>query len=177
MHITARPVFLFIAMMLVLAAACSPVAGADAILLSSVQSPRSKPQPPASPALRLSVEQPSCLGVGCHEDPAAMAALSVHPPYAESKCTFCHGIEPHGLKASLSPADSITLCFACHKPAALELSHRMGVGMTDPRSGSTVTCATCHPPHFSDYPHRLTMEPGPALCSQCHSDYMPNPDH
>jgi predicted CXXCH cytochrome family protein len=174
MHIAAKPALLVvIALMLVTAGGLT--AREDKALLSSAASIRAKMRPEASSPLRLAIEQPSCLGAGCHEEPSATAALSVHEPYADGNCSFCHGTDPHGVSKSIAAADSMVLCFACHGAGSLQASHRMGVGGTDPRDGSTVTCLTCHAPHASGHPHRLNMDPGPALCSQCHSDSLPNP--
>jgi len=173
MRNAARAVLLGIIVFMLLTA-CGP-SRSKAALVSSARSLHAKMRPEVSSPLRLAVEQPSCLGAGCHEDPSFITALSVHQPYANGKCSFCHGIDPHGQPKNIAAADSMVLCFACHSAGPLQASHRMGVGGTDPRNGSMVTCLTCHPPHASDHPHRLNLDPGPALCNQCHSDRLPNP--
>lgn len=173
MHIGARSAFLILIVSM-LVTACA-AAQQDALLISSAVSTHAKLRPEAASLLGLALEQPSCLGAGCHADPSLTIAVSVHAPYSGGQCSFCHGIDPHGASVNFSPADSIAVCFACHSGALLGQTHRMGVGGTDPRDGSTITCFTCHPAHASDHPHRLNMDSGPALCNQCHSDILPNP--
>ncbi|MFH1076306.1 MAG: cytochrome c3 family protein [Pseudomonadota bacterium] len=73
----------------------------------------------------------------------------------------------------------IDLCYECHTPDTLGVSHPVGVvlrkGMKPPPDlplldGSIITCVTCHENHGSNIPH-FGRKQGRGLCDSCHADY------
>ncbi|MGE5249779.1 MAG: cytochrome c3 family protein [Bacteroidota bacterium] len=166
----ARPIFLLITGALMLLSSCQWAPGQAADVRSTqIAAQVQIPAPPVR-QFQAAPEEPSCSGSGCHEDPALLNPVSQHAPFANRQCSFCHGADPHNVKIALSSADSVAVCFACHSAAALGDSHRMGMGMLDPRSGEPITCTTCHSPHYSGHTFQLRFAAEGELCLQCHSE-------
>ncbi|OEU53792.1 MAG: hypothetical protein BA868_00360 [Desulfobacterales bacterium C00003106] len=74
----------------------------------------------------------------------------------------------------------IDLCYECHPPAILGVSHPVGISPKDGRKipkdmptleGSVITCVTCHWGHGSNLRYLARGKPDKAICDSCHSDY------
>lgn len=102
-----------------------------------------------------------------------------HGPVTIGKCAICHS--PH---ASDNPFNLVkpgwNLCTTCHFEKGTGL-HVLGNSMfskghpthnrPDPlRKGKELTCASCHDPHTSNYPHLWAFEVQTTidLCQKCH---------
>src|SRR5205085_2160684 len=99
-------------------------------------------------------ERTICLS--CHEDvkKSLAAAFSIHPLKADGgRCSACHAPHRSDVKPLLK-AQRENLCQTCHKDHS-QFSHPFGPGVTDPRTGGTMTCLSCHTPHASQQPYLL----------------------
>ncbi|CAG0960900.1 hypothetical protein PHYC_00720 [Phycisphaerales bacterium] len=97
----------------------------------------------------------------------AVASLSVHPPYAEEKCSECHKS-----RLRMSRNDS-GLCANCHAGKSSEHQRMHG-------PVAAGACLWCHHPHESAQKH-LLRDNDRAVCSQCHTPRLLNsvrvPEH
>lgn len=105
----------------------------------------------------------------------------IHGPVNVGKCTICHS--PHSSDNAFNLFKSTwELCVNCHAEkgtglhvlgdAMLEKGHPTR-GRKDPlRIGRELTCASCHDPHASNYPHLWAFEVDELfeLCKKCHFD-------
>jgi predicted CXXCH cytochrome family protein len=106
-------------------------------------------------------EQGTC--TRCHD----AAPFSKQNHHAEGgACHLCH--DPHGAKDKFLVREGADLCIGCHETAA-DHTHPMGEGTTDPRTGKTLNCVSCHTVHSSDQLMLLAKEPRRELCLECHS--------
>lgn len=105
----------------------------------------------------------------------------IHGPINVGQCTICHN--PHSSEYDFNLYKSTwDLCVNCHAEKGTGL-HVLGdaifknghptKGRKDPvRIGKELTCASCHNPHASNYPHLWTFEVNDLfeLCKKCHFD-------
>ena len=105
----------------------------------------------------------------------------IHGPVNVGKCTICHS--PHSSDFAFNLFKSTwNLCVNCHAEKATGI-HVLGDTMfekghptkarKDPvRIGKELTCASCHEPHASNYPHLWAFEVDDLfeLCKKCHFD-------
>ncbi len=102
----------------------------------------------------------------CH-DRAEFTRKNVHLAINEG-CATCH--DPHQNNFNdLSEPPVNELCASCHEEAARTHAHPIGPEYQDPRNGRTLTCASCHEPHSSEYDFMLTFDQQRNLCVQCHA--------
>ncbi|MCM2268493.1 MAG: cytochrome c3 family protein [Thermoanaerobaculia bacterium] len=84
----------------------------------------------------------------------------------EVSCTTCHA--PHGAeRPRLFVKDPLQICGDCHSHQH-GVSHPMGEGKLDPRSGATMDCGSCHALHEAPYPKYLHAGEATDLCVSCH---------
>ena len=97
----------------------------------------------------------------------AAAIVSVHPPYAEEKCSECHKS-----RLRMSRNDS-GICANCHKGKDSEHERMHG-------PVAAGACLWCHHPHESAQ-RFLLRDTDRAVCSQCHTPGLLNsvrvPEH
>ncbi|MBI4849918.1 MAG: hypothetical protein HY808_15315 [Nitrospirae bacterium] len=137
-------------------------------------------------APKYSVKKPDTeLCFSCHTDQKNewSGKKYTHGPVTLGKCTICHS--PH---ASENPFNLVkpawNLCVNCHAEKATG-THVLGGSMfteghpthnrPDPvRIGKELTCASCHNPHASNYPHLWAFEVETIfeLCQKCHKKKM-----
>ncbi len=105
----------------------------------------------------------------------------IHGPVNVGECTICHS--PHSSDYAFNLYKSTwDLCVNCHAEKGTGL-HVLGdaifekghptKGRKDPiRIGKELTCASCHNPHASNYPHLWAFEVDDLfeLCKKCHFD-------
>jgi predicted CXXCH cytochrome family protein len=147
---------------------------------ASVWSCLSCHNPDADPAY--SVPKPDAeVCFGCHTEQKKDwgSKKFVHGPVTIGNCSICHS--PH---ASENPFNLFKpawdLCVNCHATKGTGL-HVLGDafsskghptrGKPDPvRKGKELTCASCHDPHASNYPHLWAFEVESLfdLCQKCH---------
>jgi predicted CXXCH cytochrome family protein len=120
---------------------------------------------------------------GCHNEQKTdwQAKKFTHGPVTLGKCTICHS--PH---ASMYPFNlykaTWDLCVNCHVDKGSG-NHVLGDSFSteghptrdkpDPvRIGKELSCASCHNPHASNYPHLWAFEAQDMfdLCRKCHFD-------
>jgi predicted CXXCH cytochrome family protein len=80
-------------------------------------------------------------------------------------CATCH--TAHGGDAKGFPRGEVqTLCLNCHKDkkANHPVANHPTSGRTIKATGKTLTCLSCHQPHFSKSPKLLTV----SGCDACH---------
>jgi predicted CXXCH cytochrome family protein len=102
----------------------------------------------------------------CHNTKEFTGKLQ-HPPAFED-CGNCHDPHSSDYKKLLSTLDIIELCTTCHEDAKKTHYHRMGPGVTDPRTKTDLVCTGCHSPHSSDEKPLLVAEKTRKLCNLCH---------
>jgi len=132
-----------------------------------------------------SVKKPDTeLCYSCHTEQKKdwLSKKYLHGPVNIGKCTICHS--PHASKNSFNLFKSTwDLCVNCHAEKA-DGVHVIGDTMfkeghptrdrEDPiRVGKELTCASCHNPHASNYPHLWAFEVSDLfeLCKKCHKNY------
>jgi predicted CXXCH cytochrome family protein len=105
----------------------------------------------------------------------------IHGPVNIGKCTICHS--PHASENPFNLFKSTwNLCVNCHFEKGSG-THVLGGSLfkeghptrdrEDPvRIGKELTCASCHNPHASNYPHLWAFEVDTVedLCQKCHHD-------
>ena len=106
-----------------------------------------------------------------------------HGPVTLGKCTICHS--PHASKNAFNLYKRTwDLCVNCHSEM-VSGRHVLGDSFSrfghptkdrdDPvRIGRELTCASCHDPHASDFPHLWAFEVETLfdLCQKCHKKKM-----
>ncbi len=103
----------------------------------------------------------------CH-DPKPFRLKNVHAAVKQG-CTTCH--DPHASdKKRLLHKDVNALCQGCHTDMSKHF-HKVS-GVNDPRTGTPITCVSCHLPHSSDQDALLAFDPNRELCVQCHDQAM-----
>lgn len=103
----------------------------------------------------------------CHQKTGMVAASAshAHPPASEGKCLSCH--QGHGsVEDALLVKDQRTLCQECHKDQTMH-AHPTGPEVVDPNTGRSVTCASCHAVHGSEFDYMLPQQET-AMCLSCH---------
>lgn len=111
---------------------------------------------------------------GCHVEIARRmrAAAHAHPAVRAGHgktavCLDCHAF--HDAKEKFLMSDPTASCAICHPASIREESHPVGVA--NARTGRPITCTSeCHDPHGSPYRWFCRMEPGRALCLDCHEE-------
>ena len=84
----------------------------------------------------------------------------------DRKCFECH--KPmHSMQQYSLVADKIQTCSRCHAEQH-RISHPMGQGVLDVRSGRDMDCMSCHSMHDAGAEFMLTHDRRRALCIQCH---------
>ncbi|GBE03876.1 doubled CXXCH motif [bacterium BMS3Abin09] len=135
-------------------------------------------------AIRYSVRKPVkdvCYGCHVEQKKEWNSKKYIHGPVNVGKCTICHS--PHSSNYAFNLFKSTwDLCVNCHAEKATG-QHVLGdtmfkkghptKGRKDPvRIGKELTCASCHNPHASNYPHLWAFEVNDVfeLCKKCHFD-------
>ncbi len=84
-------------------------------------------------------------------------------------CTECHDV--HGSdRLVMLTGDGNTVCTRCHETQG-EFTHPVGEKIVDPRTGTSVSCLSCHNPMGTDYKYELIYSGSKDLCVQCHKSY------
>ncbi len=132
-----------------------------------------------------SVKKPdSEMCYGCHVEQMRnwMSKKYSHGPVTIGMCTICHS--PHGSQNEFNLFKATwDLCINCHAEKA-DGVHVIGGSLItdghptrdrpDPvRIGKELTCASCHDPHASNFPHLWAFDVTDLfeLCSKCHKNY------
>jgi predicted CXXCH cytochrome family protein len=111
--------------------------------------------------LRRADMQKTC--TACH-DRKMFEGTHKHPDVQD--CNTCHA--PHGsANPGILVEPQASLCVTCHDVSKTH-THPYQAPAKDPRTGSAITCTSCHNPHSSAEEHLLTHEKKRALCVQCH---------
>jgi len=136
----------------------------------------------------LSAEVPD-LCFGCHNK-AEFSRTNVHMPVAGGMCLSCHKAHASD-NPYLLVKGTYDVCLDCHadmqkRPHVLSVSpgkgHPLGRSFKDEKTGQEKTvmdpnrpdkpfyCASCHPPHASNYRKLLRFESTTAfdICTHCH---------
>jgi len=86
--------------------------------------------------------------------------------HREQACFNCHkpmhSRQPHYFKAEISE-----VCSSCHA-SQHRVTHPLGEGTVDPRSGQVMTCIACHSLHEARADFMLQFDRRRQLCIQCH---------
>jgi predicted CXXCH cytochrome family protein len=120
------------------------------------------------PALLKDDAQQLCLD--CH-DPGGSASgqagrYATHA--GDLPCATCH--VPHGAERPvLLKDDSVEICAECHSHEH-GIRHPLGEEIRDPRTGSPMTCLSCHGIHDAPYKSYLHASDERDLCIGCHKD-------
>ena len=113
---------------------------------------------------------PDKLCADCHADmdTRRAKARSAHPLRSKDvSCLSCH--QPHSSREEhLLSSGGIRTCMPCHPTE--RHGHPLGEDHLDPRTGSRITCVTCHDPHGTDFPYQLRGDQSRGLCLECHSN-------
>lgn len=120
---------------------------------------------------------------GCHIEQKTdwQAKKFTHGPVSLGKCTICHS--PHAARFPFNLYKATwDLCVNCHADRGSG-QHVLGDSFSteghptrdkpDPvRTGKELSCASCHNPHASNYPHLWAFEAQDMfdLCRKCHFD-------
>jgi len=120
---------------------------------------------------------------GCHIEQKTdwQSKKVIHGPVTLGKCTICHSPHSSNYPFNLYKA-TWDLCVNCHADRGSG-THVLGNSFfpgghptrdkPDPvRTGKELSCASCHNPHASDYPHMWAFEARDMfeLCRKCHTD-------
>lgn len=85
-----------------------------------------------------------------------------------TSCSNCHA--PHGAELPrLFVKNPVDVCNDCHSHQH-GVSHPMGEGKLDPRSGAPMDCGSCHGVHVAPYPKYLHAGEITDLCVSCHKE-------
>lgn len=111
-------------------------------------------------------EEATCLA--CHDPGGASSRqpgrFAQHA--GQVTCTVCHA--PHGAEQPrLFVKDPVEICSDCHSHEH-GVSHPVGEGKLDPRSGAQMDCGSCHAVHEAPYPKYLHAGEVTDLCVTCH---------
>lgn len=87
-------------------------------------------------------------------------------PIKDRKCFECH-TPLHSSRQYYLKADKILTCAKCHE-AQHRITHPIGEGTLDVRSGQQLTCLSCHSLHNANAGFMLTHDSRRQLCIQCH---------
>ena len=125
------------------------------------------------PSMLLRDQQSVCLS--CHNPGGASSGEAErYRTHAEGKedgdlpCSTCHA--PHGSEQPLLfVSDSVELCGSCHTHEH-GIRHPLGEETRDPRTGSPMTCLSCHGIHHADSEMYLFESPERDLCVGCHKE-------
>jgi predicted CXXCH cytochrome family protein len=133
---------------------------------------------------RYAVKRPDtevCFGCHIEQKKDWQSKKFTHGPVTLGKCTICHS--PHSSKYPFNLYKATwDLCVNCHVDRGSG-THVLGDsfsteghptrGKPDPvRIGKELSCASCHNPHASNYPHLWAFEAQDMfdLCRKCHFD-------
>lgn len=111
----------------------------------------------------------------CHQEFKFNGTVSVHEPFANGQCSYCHSSDPHDQQTSRTVQEQIDLCYSCHPSESLGYSHPVGEGTIDANTGEPITCGTCHPAHYSNKSHLLELDGRGELCVHCHTEFLNSP--
>lgn len=108
--------------------------------------------------------------LSCHDPGGAKSGLplrfAMHGEGVE--CTDCH--QAHGGdRPVLLSENAIDLCGECHTHEH-SIRHPVGEGVIDSRTGSTMTCLSCHSIHEPGYEMYLHASDERDLCIGCHKE-------
>jgi predicted CXXCH cytochrome family protein len=116
---------------------------------------------------RVTTEPDELSCVTCHigHEPTGQSA-----GHATVSCSECHN--PHGSNEAYNLRQSaVSLCTeSCHTDGDIGLSHPVGGGIIDRKTGFEMTCtSTCHSVHNPEEP-KLMQFTDNDLCRQCHEE-------
>lgn len=110
--------------------------------------------------------------LSCHDPGGAKSGeplrFATHGEGVE--CTDCHSAHG-GERPVLLSENAIDLCGACHTHEH-SIRHPVGDGVIDPRTGSVMTCLSCHSIHEPGYEMYLHASDERDLCIGCHKDIV-----
>jgi predicted CXXCH cytochrome family protein len=103
---------------------------------------------------------------GCHDPHGSTEKLlfnstTVHPPFAEAACEFCH----EGSSKKLIQEGTKDLCYTCHT----DIQELVTTSKVKHPAFDVAECTDCHTPHAS-LQQRLVKFPGGKVCTDCHVD-------
>jgi predicted CXXCH cytochrome family protein len=114
-----------------------------------------------------------CFESGCHTELKAREQLYQHKPYAQGQCLDCHKTYHTENTQKQYTQSDIDLCISCHTDYKLGVSHPVGEGVIDPKTGQMMTCtSTCHLSHTAPYEFLLVKPGNGRLCVHCHEDFL-----
>jgi len=115
--------------------------------------------------------KPEALCTGCHDPGGALSeGEGRHVTHSGFPCTTCH--EPHGgARPVLFTEGPVELCGSCHEHQH-GVSHPLGEGTVDPRTGVPLSCRSCHGLHRSEGEKYLFEEDLRMLCVGCHKEMV-----
>jgi predicted CXXCH cytochrome family protein len=122
----------------------------------------------ASASPKLTVDE-SRVCFDCHgeiKEKIEAMKRSLEEVHKEKECFDCH--KPmHSSRIHYFKADILDLCSECHQ-AQHSISHPIGEGVVNPRTGQTLTCISCHSLHEARADYMLQFDRKRQLCIQCH---------
>jgi predicted CXXCH cytochrome family protein len=103
----------------------------------------------------------------CHADTKEFSDNSTfrHPKVKD--CAACHVSHASNYRFFLSKGDETCSTAECH-PTQGTFTHPVGPKIIDPRSGDSMTCATCHNPMGTEDDFILLDDRNKSLCVKCH---------
>lgn len=121
---------------------------------------------------KLLARSPQALCTSCH-DPGGSSSgeKGRYVTHSGLDCSTCHA--PHGGdRPLLLVADDVDLCGGCHSHEH-QVRHPLGEETRDPRTGSPMSCLSCHGIHRAEGEMYLYEEDLRMLCVGCHKDLGP----
>ncbi len=111
--------------------------------------------------------------LGCHDKTEKRTVLMEKTlksvrcrPVRERECFECH-VPLHSDQPLYFRGGEIAVCSRCHE-SQHEVTHPVGPGVRDPRTGRNITCVSCHSMHAARAEFMLTFDRNRRLCIQCH---------
>ena len=95
-----------------------------------------------------------------------------HEPVAEGRCSECH--DPHSANSLFLTKKNFDfdLCAATCHDWSRHSTHPIGEKILDPRNKNlTVSCASCHRTHGTEFKKMLHFKTTTDLCTQCHEKF------
>lgn len=117
---------------------------------------------------------------------AVGVGIGRNPHDFEGRCDSCHLVAPEPGRPGIFLQDIDYLCRECHRmtkgnshPSETVPSMQIPAGFSLDWQGR-ITCATCHDPHVEDLSSNPAMlrgrVAGKEFCTQCHQDYLFEPE-
>jgi predicted CXXCH cytochrome family protein len=104
----------------------------------------------------------------CHEATLNRHESSKFKHQMTDACNDCHA--PHGSNHPAMAKGPINkVCGACHEKHGV-FTHPIGENVFDPRTGQSLTCASCHASKGTEFPYHTRFNSKRDLCVQCHAD-------